>query len=87
MGEWKDDKDDELVITQTHKLISSIEAAAQARGLLLDFKFMNDASYIQTPFAAGTLSLLKGVSQKWDPQGVFQRLQNSGFLLPKVNAA
>jgi hypothetical protein len=47
---------------------------------------MNDTSYTQTPFTASILSSLKEASQKWDPDGVFQRLQNSGFLLSKVDA-
>jgi len=84
MGEWKDDTSDEIATTQTHQFISSIEAAAQARGLLLKFKFMNDASYTQSPFAASTLKSLKVASEKWDPEGVFQRLQNSGFLVSKA---
>lgn len=87
MGEWKDDTNNELATMQTHQLISSIEAAAQARGLLLDFKFMNDASYTQFPFVASTLSSLKAASEKWDPEGVFQRLQNSGFLISKAEAS
>jgi hypothetical protein len=87
MGEWKDDTNDEQAIMQTHQLISSIEAAARARGLLLDFKFMNDASYTQFPFVASTLKPLKGASEKWDPEGVFQRLQNSGFLISKIDAS
>jgi redox-sensitive bicupin YhaK (pirin superfamily) len=86
VGEWKDDTDNELVITQPHQLISSIEEAAQARRLLLEFKFMNDASYTQSPFLASTLSSLKAASVKWDPEGVFQRLQNSGFLVSNVQA-
>jgi hypothetical protein len=84
VGEWKDDMDDELVITQTHQLISSIEETARARGLPLEFRFMNDASYTQSPFVASTLSSLKVASEKWDPEGVFQRLQNSGFLVSKA---
>ncbi|KAN0105974.1 FAD-binding domain containing protein [Hyaloscypha variabilis] len=87
MGEWKDDTNDDQAIMQTHQLISSIEAAARARGLLLDFKFMNDASYTQFPFVASTLKPLKGASEKWDPEGVFQRLQNSGFLISKIDAS
>ncbi|KAE9370896.1 FAD-binding domain-containing protein [Stipitochalara longipes BDJ] len=87
MGEWKDDMNDEQAVAQTHQLISSIETAARARGLLLDFKFMNDASYTQFPFTATTLKSLKAASEKWDPEGVFQRLQNSGFLISKGGAS
>lgn len=86
MGEWKDDTNDELAMKQTHQLISSLEAVARTRGLLLDFKFMNDASYTQDPFVADTLSSLKVASRKWDPTGVFQGLQNCGFLVSKVTS-
>jgi hypothetical protein len=83
IGEWKDDTIDELVIAELHRLVCSIEEAARVRGLLLEFKFMNDASSKQFPFVTSTLRSLQAVSEKWDPEGVFQRLQNSGFLVSK----
>jgi len=51
---------------------------------LLDFEFMNDASYTQSPlksYGEESFTSLKAASEKWDPQAVFQKLQNSGFLL------
>jgi hypothetical protein len=75
VGEWTDDTDNELVITQTLRLISSIEEAARARGLHLEFKFMNDATYTHSPFVASTLSSLKAASVKWDPEVIFQRAE------------
>ncbi|PGH10152.1 hypothetical protein AJ79_05507 [Helicocarpus griseus UAMH5409] len=67
-----------------------IEKAAKERGLLLDFLYSNDASYKQSPlqgYGAESLAALQAASAKYDPQGVFQRLQNSGFLLSKVEAS
>ena len=51
---------------------------------------MNDASYIQSPlqgYGPESLAFLGAASRKWDPEGVFQRLQNSGFLLSKMRDA
>jgi hypothetical protein len=82
--QWTEDTHDDLARSQIRLLISSIESMARARGLLLDFQFMNDASYTQSPlqsYGSDSLALLKAASEKWDPDGVFQRLQNSGFLL------
>jgi hypothetical protein len=48
---------------------------------------MNDASYTQSPlksYGTNSLASLNAASRKYDPKGVFQKLQNSGFLLSKV---
>jgi hypothetical protein len=48
---------------------------------------MNDASRDQNPLASyGTTNVekLENISKKYDPQRVFQKLQNNGFLLSKV---
>jgi hypothetical protein len=62
---------------------SNPTAFSRARGLLLEFKFMNNAYYTQSPFVASTVSSLEAASKKWDPEGGFQLLQNSGFLVSK----
>ena len=84
---WIEDTEDDLARKQIRELISGIEVAAKTRGLDLDFKFMNDASYNQSPlrsYGNESLELLNTTRQKWDPEGVFQRLQNGGFLLSKA---
>lgn len=88
--QWTEDSDDDLARSQIRQLISSIEFTAKSRGLLLDFCFMNDASFIQSPLKAyGTesVALLEAASHKWDPEGIFQQLQNSGFLLSKMETS
>jgi len=60
--------------------------AAAARGKLLDFIFMNDANSSQSPidsYGAATVHNLEKTGEKFDPLGVFQNLQNSGFLLSR----
>ena len=87
MVQWTDDKDDDMARSQIRQLISSIESTAKSRSLLLDFHFMNDASYIQSPlksYGDESLAFLRDESRRWDPEGVFQRLQNDGYLLDKV---
>jgi len=86
MVQWTDDKDDEAR-SKIRQLLSSIESKSKERGMLLEFRFMNDSSHIQSPlkgYGAESLHLLKEASRKFDPEGVFQKLQNSGFLLSKV---
>jgi len=85
--QWTEDAEDDLARSQIRQLISGIQAAAKAPGKLLDFEFMNDASYVQNPlksYGETSLASLNGTREKWDPKGVFQDLQHSGFLLSKI---
>jgi len=87
MVQWTDDKDDDEARSKLRQLLSSIESASKEHGKLLDFLFMNDSSYLQSPlkgYGEESLELLRKASREWDPEGVFQKLQNSGFLLSKV---
>ncbi|KAF2867471.1 hypothetical protein BDV95DRAFT_610863 [Massariosphaeria phaeospora] len=70
-----------------------IETAARfstvgkANGSYLPFLYMNDATRDQSPLAsypAANIAKLKTIAQKYDPKGVFQKLQNDGFLLSKL---
>lgn len=86
--DWEDPKDDEVVrgaaITTTEKWAE----LSAARDLQVPFIYMNDASRDQNPLAtypAANLEKLKAVAAEYDPQGVFQSLQDGGFLLSHVN--
>lgn len=84
IGQWSDDKDDEVAVSAVRRLVSEIEFAAKSRGLLLDLHFLNDAGKSQSPlcgYTSDNMARLRAASQKWDPDAVFQNLQNSGFLL------
>lgn len=53
----------------------------------LDFIFLNDASHDQNPLASyGTenLAKLREISRAYDPEQIFQKLQNGGFLLSRA---
>jgi hypothetical protein len=87
LAQWTDDAEDDLARSQIRQLISSFESTDKARDLLLDFHFMNDCSHLQSPlqsYGPESVAFLRNVSQKWDPQCVFQKLQDSGYLLSKI---
>ena len=84
---WQEDKDDDKALAQIQELVKAVHKTAGDRGKLLDFLFMNDANYNQSPlksYGKEALSFLTEVSGKRDPKGVFQHLQNGGFLLSKA---
>ena len=86
-AEWTDSADDELARSGMRQLIDSLQSTASARDCLIDYEFMNDGSYIQSPLKTlqeETLEFLKEMSRKYDREQVFQRLQNGGFLLSKA---
>ena len=85
---WADDAVTDMARKQTHELLAALEATAKKRNLFLEFQFMNDASYTQSPlrsYGAEGLASLRKVSRKWDEDAVFQKLQSPGFLLSCVN--
>ena len=87
MTQWTSDADDVEARSQIAQLIEELTAAAKKRGLLLDFLFQNDASYTQSPlrsYGDESLGFLNDMAEKYDPEGVFQKLQNSGFLISRA---
>ncbi|UNI23120.1 hypothetical protein JDV02_008958 [Purpureocillium takamizusanense] len=87
MAEWTDQPHDEAVQSTVDKLRGQFEDAAKRRGRGLEFLFMNDACAYQDPlrsYGAEAVDGLWAVSRKYDPGGVFQELQNDGFLLSKT---
>ncbi|KAI1376860.1 6-hydroxy-D-nicotine oxidase [Hypoxylon crocopeplum] len=70
-----------------NELGSGMTSIAKERGQLLDFIFMNDATASQNVLAsygAGNARRLRETATKYDPEGVFQKLQNDGFLIRKM---
>tara|TARA_R110002003_G_scaffold32_8_gene1968 strand:+ start:15093 stop:15350 length:258 start_codon:yes stop_codon:yes gene_type:complete len=79
-----DSKGVELVQT----LVQRIKAAAAVAGKVLEFEFMNDGNFAQSPlrsYGVESVAYMREVAKKYDPDGVFQRLQNDGFLLLKID--
>lgn len=55
---------------------------------MLDFVFMNDACATQpvlASYGADNVRRLRDTAARYDPEGVFQTLQNDGFLLRKLS--
>ena len=86
-GYWKDSADNEKGVEQILKLVERIKAAAADEGKLLEFDFMNDSNVSQSPlgsYGEASLGKMKKLAAQYDPNRVFQTLQNNGFLLSKV---
>lgn len=81
---WTESRDDEVVKTTTQQVVERIEAFAVANKTNHRFKYLNYCSEWQRPFEGygnENLLFLKRVSQKYDPEGLFQRGCAGGFKL------
>lgn len=74
-----------------HEMIKAsgegMRSAALRKGLLLDFVFMNDATWDQDPISSygeDSVAELMRVSREYDSAQFFQKLQADGFLLHKI---
>ncbi|KAK8103051.1 FAD-binding domain-containing protein [Apiospora sp. TS-2023a] len=85
--QWTDSKDDPTALAAIRGFTDRVEALLKKRGLFLRTKIPNDAGDAQAvlaSFGPENLGRLRGVSARYDPSGVFQHLQNNGFLLSKA---
>lgn len=85
--DWNDQADDELVRSIGIETTAKWKELSEQRGLENSFLYMNDASRDQDPLGSyppGNIDRLKSIARKYDSQGVFQRLQDDGFLLKDV---
>lgn len=85
--DWADPADDDKVRGLSIETTDKWEELGKARGSYLPFLFMNDASRDQNPLAsygAENLQRLKNIAARYDPKQLFQKVQNSGFLLSKA---
>ncbi|KAK0636792.1 hypothetical protein B0T17DRAFT_483089 [Bombardia bombarda] len=85
--DWQKASDDAEVLGVPIATTEKWKALAKAKKLDLDFTYMNDASRDQNPIGSygdANIKKLKTISKKYDPQQIFQNLQNDGFLLKKV---
>ncbi|KAK5628867.1 hypothetical protein RRF57_004582 [Xylaria bambusicola] len=84
---WQDASLDEKAFAEVDDLRMKVEEAAESRGLMFEFEFMNDASPIQTvldSYGPENVKLMREVSAKYDEGKVFQTLQNGGYLLRNI---
>ncbi|OOG00783.1 hypothetical protein ASPCADRAFT_511678 [Aspergillus carbonarius ITEM 5010] len=88
-ADWKHIHDEERVREAVRKIVDAAESAAKRTGVYLPYKYSNYAARDQDPLASygdENVRRLKEVARKYDPEGVFQELQNGGWLLSKVGS-
>jgi hypothetical protein len=85
---WTDDAYNTKGVEQTQTLVKRIKSATADAGKLLEFEFMNDSNFAQSPlkhYGEVSISLMKKAAAKYDPNEIFQTLQNNGFLLSNID--
>ncbi|KAF3923711.1 hypothetical protein ABW20_dc0104210 [Dactylellina cionopaga] len=79
---WSNEVDDERVIAAAQNIVKRSIAAAKARGLYNKYLYQNYAALQQDVFPSygpANYAKLKAVSKKYDPAGVWQKLQPGYF--------
>ena len=82
--DWTEIKEDQVVKEAAHRCIERIEQASEANGTSHPFRFQNYCSERQRPldgFGSKSLRFMQNVSQKYDPDGLFQAGGHNGFRL------
>lgn len=82
---WKRQEDDETVYELASNILGKIEARAKERGLFNLYKYLNYAQERQDPisgYGGENVAMLRRVSAKYDPHGLFQKACVGGFKLP-----
>lgn len=81
---WTDASLDDQITAICDRITAKLTAAAKARGVLLPYLFMNTAGSNQKvlqSFGRKNVETIKKAAAKYDPDGVFQNLQNKGHLV------
>lgn len=84
---WESISDDDAVTAAAQKLISDIDTTAKERSVESGFKYLNYCAGWQNPiggYGEERLKVLREVSDKFDPEGVFQGLCEGGFKVSKA---
>lgn len=87
MADWKHAKDEVRVRSACREICGIAESTAKANGTYLPFVYANYASRDQNPlrsYGTENLAKLKEIARRFDPEGVFQKLQNGGWLLSRA---
>ncbi|RAK71049.1 FAD-binding oxidoreductase [Aspergillus fijiensis CBS 313.89] len=85
-ADWKHAQDEDRVRQAIRSIVDAAEAAAKEHGVYLPYKYSNYAARDQDPLAgygAENMRRLGEVARKYDPDAVFQMLQNGGWLLSR----
>ncbi|KAH7402179.1 hypothetical protein DE146DRAFT_744748 [Phaeosphaeria sp. MPI-PUGE-AT-0046c] len=85
---WKNQEDDDLVISTFRKALNDIDADVTSRGTDVPYKYMNYAYSFQDPigsYVKENREFLLKTSLKYDPQGLFQKGCLGGFKLGGIS--
>ncbi|KAI1645450.1 FAD-binding domain-containing protein [Daldinia loculata] len=81
---WTDPTQDRAIWDISQQITQRCTDAAKVKDLLLPYLFMNTAGKTQgvlNSYGAGNVESIKATAAKYDPERVFQTLQNDGFLV------
>ncbi|KAI1099513.1 6-hydroxy-D-nicotine oxidase [Jackrogersella minutella] len=84
VAEWPNESDDVAAARGLQIFTQDAIRLAKEHDQHLDFLFMNDAEFSQNvlvSYGADNVKKLQEAAAKYDPEGIFQQLQNDGFLL------
>lgn len=82
----KDAESEKLIEPRLARFMDDLDAYSAALKLKWEWTYLNYASGVQDVVASyGAKAILKirAATNKYDPQGVFQKLRASGFKIPK----
>ncbi|CAH0050919.1 unnamed protein product [Clonostachys solani] len=82
--EWPQEGSDEAAQKAVDSCIDALTASAKSQGLLLNYlcaSFANLNQDVIHSYGAENVKKMREVSHKYDPEQLFQKLQNNGFLL------
>ncbi|PLB48629.1 hypothetical protein P170DRAFT_166315 [Aspergillus steynii IBT 23096] len=81
---WALAQDDIRVQRWSQKLAEKLHDANRRNGISTEFVYMGDAGEWQDPFAgfpSENVARMKSIQKRYDPQGIFTRLNTGGFKL------
>lgn len=87
LAQWEVPSDRDALRKIVIDYVGFMEVEAKKAGQFLPFRFMNDASAVQNTvgsYGRENLEKMKATSRKYDPQQVFQTLQNGGWFVSKA---
>lgn len=85
---WQGDAQNELFQQAGAELISRIRAYAISIGADRPYLYLDYADVTQDPltgYGVENVKKMKAAAEKYDPDGVFQKLVPGGFKISKVN--
>ncbi|KAH7047422.1 FAD binding domain protein, partial [Macrophomina phaseolina] len=81
---WREEADDKAVLSAAANTVRKVNEKAKSVNLHHEFEYMNYASQYQDPvssYGAENNARLLAIAEKYDPEGVFQKLQPGYFKL------